>query len=312
MTNTEYRDPKDLHVHPALKDIPELPEFELKAIRAGMKEAGILSPLLIDDKNRLLDDHSRTIWTCAKAWAMKQVPVQVRAGDYAELILIHSMLHRRHLTKSAMALALAPKIEILHKEMVKNQRKALISSVSPRSGVEPKLAYQTAEDMAESFGMGRSLYFMALQLEKAFNADVDSTGQPKLHSYEISGGSKDGALLQMTRRQYYTDRIFRAPTGNEHSDDTRPMGLGAALAGIEGENRTKERDKGDPNLKRLFMKMLGGAESQLEFWSTSQDEALTELENRAARLKPEKCEALAEMHARIAKIYKDQSKLNQA
>jgi hypothetical protein len=104
-------------------------------------------------------------------------------------------------------------------------------------------------------GISRVLMFQARKVIQEFDS-------PKKHPRVIEGGPRDGESVEMTLREYYEPRILRCMVGGEH-EAARPMGLGAVLAGIEGDRQTP-RQKPPSNQLELFATGLTGAFHQLK------------------------------------------------
>jgi len=264
----ELRDPAELagHYHPDLKSIPELAEDspEFLAIARGVQRCGIMQPLLVDEKGRILDDHSRTLLRCARRWQMKEVPVQVRESADVHLLIIHSLAHRRQLTKSAIAYLayphLAPAFEIARINHLEKLRKGQCFPVVPEGTTGAK----TVEELAVELGIGRTLFFEARDVHKKFE---DTRKYPRV----VQGGPQDGADVELTLREWYEPRILRPPIGGEH-ENNRPMGLGAVIAGIASDRA--DIKKGGPPKED---------DRQLQLFSNGLDQLFV----RAARLSPE-------------------------
>jgi len=237
----ELRDPADLvnHYHPALRNIPELADDsdEFLAIARGMQKCGIIQPLLVDEKGRILDDHSRTLLRCARRWQYPEVPVQVRDSSDVHLLIIHSLAHRRQLTKSAIAYLacphLEPAFEIARSNRLEKLQKGQYSSVVH----EETTAAKTMYELAESMGISRRILFDAANVHKEFE---DTRKYPRT----VMGGAQDGAEVELTLREWYEPRILRSPIGGEH-EINRPMGLGGVIAGIASD-RLAVRKGGPP------------------------------------------------------------------
>jgi hypothetical protein len=269
----ELRDPADLigHYHPALRDIPELPDDspEFLAIASGMHKCGIIQPLLVDEKGRILDDHSRTLLRCARRWQCPEVPVQVRDSADVHLLIIHSLAHRRQLTKSAIAYLACPHLDqafnISREKGWENLKKGQFSPGVAAATAGPT----TVENLAVLMGIERNLLFEARKVRKEFE---DTRKYPRT----VMGGAQDGAEAELTLREWYEPLILRSPVGGEH-ESNRPMGLGGVIAGIASD-RLAVRKGGPPR----------DADRQLELFTSG----LGQLLLRASRLGgPEKIRA---------------------
>ena len=301
------RDPNDFKpgkFHPALKLIPELAQDseEFLALAAAVKKCGFIRPLLVDTEGRLVDDHSRSLWRVALRWQLTAVPCLVTPEPM--LALIHSLKDVRHMTKSAIAYLLLPVVENQVKAALAQHRENLSKgqyktfSASGGEGLVPSAP--TLPKLCEELGFSEDMLDRARKVHDEFLSKT-------VYTFDVVGGPQDGSVKQCTLKEYFEPRILQTPVGGEH-EQNRPMGLGAVMAAIAGIRATKDKGRPEKNLSRLFKKILGGSENQLEFWQESQSAAVAEIERRAAQLEPKTCEQLAAMHAQMAKIYRDHSK----
>ena len=297
----QQRDPNDLSVHPSLKEIPELTEDELKPIRSGMKQCGLIQPLLVDDHNRILDDHSRTLWLCAKKWQHKTVPVQVRTDD-VDVLIIHSLVHRRHLSKSALAYLAEPRLQNAIKTAVHNYRQNLAKGQQIPVGSQELTGAPTIAQLAESLGLSESTLDRAREVRGLFKAHSKSM------DFVVEGGPEDGSVVSCTLQAWFEPKILKAYAGGEH-EGSRPLGLGAVISAIQGILATKDNKRietrGQMELfERHFIK---GSGNHYKYWhsmsATSRREALEKLAARAETMKPEDCMGAAEFYREIAKVY---------
>lgn len=231
------RDPMELrgHYHPALKLVPELPEEspEFLAIAAGVGQCGLIQPLLIDEQGRILDDHSRTMLRCAIRWQLKTVPVQVGNSDDIHLIIIHSLAHRRHLSKSAIAYLACPHLE----PAFEHARQRKLKQIKENSVVSSGDYFNTVEDMANALGIGRNLLFEAQRVHQAF-------ADKKIYTFNVRGGAQDGEIVECTLKAWFEPKLLQPFVGGEH-ESNRPLGLGGILAGIASV-KEGNRGKFDP------------------------------------------------------------------
>lgn len=231
------RDPRELrgHVHPALKSIPELAEDspEFLAIAAGVGQCGIIQPLLVDGQGRILDDHSRTLLRCALRWQIKTVPIQITSEDNIDLLIIHSLAHRRHLSKSAIAYLAVPHLE----PAFEYARLRKLKQIKENPVVSPGDYFKTVEDMASALGIGRNLLFEARKVHQAFT-------DRKIYTFNVQGGSRDGDIVECSLKAWYEPKLLQPFIGGEH-EAKRPLGLGGILAGIASV-KEGNRDKFNP------------------------------------------------------------------
>ena len=218
------RDPAELrgHYHPALKILPELPDDspEFLAISAGVKKCGIIQPLLINDQGQILDDHSRTLLRSALRWQLKAVPVCVRYEDDVHMIIIHSLAHRRHLSKSAIAYLAYPHLG----PAFEYARQRKLKQIKDSEVVSAETTEATVEDLAAALGIGRNLLFEAQKVHKEFS-------DKKTYSFNVRGGPHDGDVVECTLKAWFEPKLLQPFVGGEH-EVNRPLGLGGIMAGI--------------------------------------------------------------------------------
>lgn len=307
----QTRDPQHLkHLHPALKHVPALPESsdEFLAIAAGLKKAGFIRPILIDQEERIIDDHSRTLWLAAKRWQLKEVPVQVCDSADAPLLLLNSLAHHRHLSKSAIAYLavphLQPALDAARLKKLENLRKGQEISERTLSGLSGNdSSAQTKEELAVELGISRTLLNLAIEVRKSFE-------DKKPYTFNIVGGSKDGSSATMTLKEWFEPKLLQPFVGGEH-EQNRPMGLGGIKAGITAVI------EGDPS------KFSGKKAQQMEFFigaftkdysnwhklsTTAKNEALEAITKKAERMTAEQCEANAAALRDAAEVYADAAK----
>jgi hypothetical protein len=231
------RDPMELrgHYHPALKMLPELPEesTEFLAIASGVQKCGIIQPLLINDQGQVLDDHSRTLLRCAIRWQLKAVPVCVRYEDDVHMLIIHSLAHRRHLSKSAIAYLAVPHLE----PAFEHARQRKLKQIKENSVVSSDTTEATVEDMANALGIGRNLLFEAQRVHQVF-------ADKKVYTFNVRGGAADGEIVECTLKAWFEPKLLQPFVGGEH-ESNRPLGLGGILAGIASV-KEGNRGKFDP------------------------------------------------------------------
>jgi len=302
-TKIEQRDPNDLrgHIHPALKLIPELDEAapEFLAIAAGVGKCGIIQPLLVDEQGRILDDHSRTLLRCALRWQRKSVPVNVRASEDVHLLIIHSLAHRRHLSKSAIAYLAYPHLQPAF-EIARANKLAKLAK-NPENAVVASADYgaKTVEDLGKELGIERSMLFEAKKVHELF-------ADKKVYTFNVRGGATDGDNVEMTLRAWFEPKLLQAFVGGEH-EQNRPLGLGGIIAGITA---VKEGDKSKfaPKMSQgdffadLFTRDL---QKFNKLTDSRRSAALAVIEKSAAELPPEECDAAADTMFEMGRIYRD-------
>lgn len=303
----QIRDPQHLKsIHKSLRLVPELPEGseEFLALAAGLKKAGFIRPILIDQEDHIIDDHSRNLVRAARRWQMKEVPVQVCSSADAPMLLIHSLAHVRHLSKSAIAYLavphLQPALDAARMAKLEKLRKGQeIPVVSAEDDGD-----KTVEDLAEELGIGRNLIFLAREVRRSFE---DKTP----YTFNIVGGPKDGSSATMTLKEWFEPRLLQPFVGGEH-EQNRPMGLGGIKAGItaviEGDP-SKFNPKGKPQQMDFFTEMFTrDARKFIKLPEAKRQKAFDAVEQLAAETPPEECEQLAATYKQMAKIYTDAAK----
>ena len=311
----EQRDPiefKPGKFHPALKQIPELSQEcdEFLALAATVKKTGFIRPLLVDEEGRLVDDHSRTLWRVALRWQLKAVPVQVVKSAEANLLLVHSLAHVRHMTKSAIAYLLLPVLEnevraalAVHREkLAKGQYMTVVAS-GDNSGIPEA---PTLEKLCADLGFSKDMLDRARIVHAAF---LDK----KSYSFTVIGGAGDGSVVECTLKDWFEPKILRTPHGGEH-EQNRPLGLGGVISAIEGIKATKDKSRNETGgqmelFEKSFIKTSG---SHYKYWhgmsAASRREALEKLASKADFMKPADCEGMAEFYREIAKVYAEAAK----
>lgn len=281
-STTQLFDTAHVTIHPQLKAIPALakdsPEFI--AIALGVRESGFVTPLICDMQHRVMDDHSRTLLEVARRWQILEVPIVIRPVDEAPQIALHSLLHRRHLSKAALAFLAYPLVKPAF-EHARKWRLALVGMTNEerkkgsiaRSMLDQKwannpefsadleeTAYRNPADYAERLGVSKSYLEKAQEVHKIFEADS------RKYTVQVFGGPADGSLQELTLREYFTPRILAPYWGDEH-EQHKPMGLTAVLKAIPSlrEDPQKYNPHGRDNQMELF---TGAALMPLKRWDS--------------------------------------------
>ena len=303
LKNIQLRDPQHLKnkYQPALRRLPELPDGseEFLALCAGLKKVGFIQPILVDEADNVIDDHSRSLLRAAIRWQFKDVPVQVRSSLDAPMLRIHSLAHVRHLSKSAIAYLavpdLQPALDASRQRRLENLRKTpdILDSNSVAVGE------QTLEELAAELGISKYLLTMAAQVRKAFE-------DKKLYTFNVQGGAKDGDCVEMTLKDWFEPRILQAYVGGEH-EQNRPMGLGGILAGITAV-REGDKSKFAPKPKQgdFFADLFTTDLQKFNKLSDSRRAAaLAAVHQAAEELPPEECDKAADTMFEMGRIYRE-------
>jgi hypothetical protein len=250
-----YLDPSELTIHPAAKKLPSMAKDDERFIWLidSIRERGINQPLQADSEHRVLDGRERL--KAAKQLQLKAVPVIIRDGDSATLIL-DAILHRKHYTKGALAYLAFPlfasALEESKKrrlENLKNAENAPFSRSSP-SGL-------SAEDIAEKCGVGRSLFFQAGQLHKLFRESDKAIEEWEMANPHGGEGRPDDL------RARFEPEILMQPVGGEKR---HIRGLGDIIAGIAGMNSTKGQPLQKPLQLDLFEDAWHDLKTRAGYW----------------------------------------------
>jgi hypothetical protein len=294
--------------HPSLKLIPELSQEsdEFLALAATVKKTGFIRPLLVDEEGRLVDDHSRSLWRVALRWQMKSVPVQLVKSADANLLIIHSLAHVRHLSKSAIAYLAEPQLQehirISLERYRKNLAKGQYFSTPPEAASDGGTNPPKLEQLAADLGFSKDTLDRAREVRSLFKA------HPQKRDFIVEGGEQDGTVVSCTFQEWYEPKILRAFAGGEH-ESSRPLGLGAVIAAIQGNLATKDKGRietrGQMELfDRSFIKASG---NHYKYWhsmnSTSREYALAKLAAKAEAMKPEDRDGASEFYREVAKVY---------
>ena len=302
----DLRDPQHLKgkYNPALKLVPELPEGseEFLALAAGVKRAGFIRPILIDHEERVIDDHSRSLLRVALRWQFTEVPVKVCGSADAPMLLIHSLAHVRHLSKSAIAYLAVPQLQ----PAIDASRLRRLENLRKNPDIAENLSVgdrdQTVPELASELGVSHYMLEMAISVRKAFE-------DKKVYSFNVQGGSKDGSVQECTLKEWFEPRLLQAYVGGEH-EQNRPMGLGGILAGITAV-REGDKSKFAPKPKQsdffgdLFSEQIGKFTALPE---AKRAAALAVMQKSAEELEPEECEAAADTLQAMAKVYRAAAK----
>lgn len=302
LKNIQLRDPQHLKnkYQPALRRLPELPEGseEFLALCAGIKKVGFIRPILVDEADNVIDDHSRTLLRAALRWQLKEVPVQVRSSQDAPMLRIHSLAHVRHLSKSAIAYLaipdLQPALDAARAHQLENLRKSPENAEAYSVGFEAK----TLHELARELGISDYMLDMAIKVRKEFE-------DKKTYTFNVAGGAKDGACVESTLKDWYEPKILQAYVGGEH-EQNRPMGLGGILAGITAV-REGDKSKFAPKPKQgdffadLFTDHIHKFNGLTE---AKRAAALAVISKEAEELPAEECLAAAATLEAMAKVYK--------
>lgn len=301
------RDPAELrgHIHPALKSIPELAEDsqEFLAIAAGVGQVGVLNPLLVDEQGRILDDHSRTVLRCALRWQLREVPVQVLPDANAPMVIIHSLIHRRHLTKAACLYLTwnlyGPAVEKAVEQQRIRVAKGIKKANDLQDGLSPSYA-KTKEELARELGCDPKMFDLCAKVVKLF-ADPKKYWVPHLTN-------PDSDPVELTLREYFEPKLLRAPIGGEH-EQNRPIGFAGILAGAESikeenkegafSSRKNLNERGQMFLFERKVDLAGGWKYYMKSSDEERQRYVEHFRQLVARLSDDEKDAMAEFFGKL-------------
>lgn len=261
---TDRRDPNDLKLHPLRKTIllwskddPRLDHLS-DSVAEGFDEA---KPIVVIEPNLVIEGVGR--WLAAKRQQLRSVPVVVT--EEAPTLVLMRDLHRRHLSKGAIAYLLDPIWEEIVRDGIRSRSENLKKGQCSPENVLIRDREQTmASDLCARLGVSQSTMEKARQVHKLF---LD----PKPYPFPTPEGD-----VEMTLKAWFEPKILAQHEGDEH-DGQRPLGLGAVLKAIGSIKVTKGSARlVDPQLE-LFTGGLGVVSKRFVYWTQFSDE-----EKRAA------------------------------
>lgn len=271
-----HLDPATIRVHPLAKNLHTLADDD--PVFLGMVDSMIErgfdpdKPLSVTADHQIVDGRHR--WQAARRAGLKQVPcVQVDASQ-ASTIILANIVTRKHFTKSALAFDCFPLLqnafEASQARRLENLKKGPIFP-KPTQLVSGK----SVAEFAAQLGISDELFRQAAKVHEIFAQDEEYAAQ-------------------------MLPRLFARPTGGEH-EYTRPVGLGAIIAGWSGRRKTKDQPRPEsPVVKQLelFDESFRTLRSATKSWSRiappDQDRVIQQFRAVAAAMPRELRQALIE------------------
>lgn len=177
------RKPQDLKVHP---DVGHLPAWakeseEFQALVRDVDQRGIDVPLMINERNQVIDGRHRLRAAQELGW-IEEMPCQVVPDSALPAIVKASLCHRRHYPKGTLAYIFLPYWDQAV-ENGENRKKANVS----RKSLHDTIGEMTTEEVAEEFGISREVFFRASRLRVFFaeNPDAKAEWEPRILSGEV-------------------------------------------------------------------------------------------------------------------------------
>lgn len=273
-------DPCADHVRPhhCIKHIPEWPDNgpQMEQLRRDMQDPGLCAPIQLTPKLELVDPDSRERWRAARALQLTEIPVHWVAETDVELALIHTLCHRKHLTKSALAYLVYPVLEPALEQLRKIKRNQYSKGEIEESLL--RRLSKTVADYADQIGIGRNLIFEAKKVHDIFAENPAYKAQME-------------------------PRLLAQPIGGEH-EQFRPVGLGAIVAGWHGKKNEDRPLARSPQLE-LFTGAVGNVFKRFVYWTQMEPAqrraAFEQIEGYLDRMEGKDREALADMLLALAK-----------
>ncbi|MDF3129258.1 ParB N-terminal domain-containing protein [Kiritimatiellaeota bacterium B1221] len=226
----------ELHAHPLLERIPELPYDcpERRALVESIRSEGLLQPLLVKDRE-IVDGRHRH--DACRTLGLETIPCIEVEGDIADII-VDSLTQRRHYTKSAIALAAMPLMQAYIAAGRARSIKALENGGSTDFALSAK-STDTHQQFAEKLGVSKRLVGYAQDIFKKLetlgshildnNESVEDWVERSVYQEGMGLGTvlqgmaaieanKSGQAQQgLKKREQYEQLIFKhLETSNKH------------------------------------------------------------------------------------------------
>lgn len=197
----------DITIHPRIRKMPRLANDDPRYLNMieAWKLAKVIPPVYLTEKFELIDGRHR--YWFLKSQKAETIPAIVVETNDIDAVILGSLAGRNHISKGTRAYLAYPFVESAYKA-AQSRRIAMLTK-DPNADLSEHGGGQTVDDLAESLGISHDLLVQARKIHEAFSANAD------------------------LRKQFESQIL--APED--------PMGLGACLAGIAGQESTKGRTK---------------------------------------------------------------------
>lgn len=294
----EQLDPATLRLHALARAIDDGDEDSPRqlALADSIHEFGISTPLLITQKNEILDGARRL--RAAKRYQLESVPcVRVPAGEEASR-LIAAIQHHRGYTPSQKCYRIVVSgalDEAFAAAKVNKKANVYGSAETALPGVF------TAEELADHLGIARRTLMYCRELVTRY----------WINDKKRTITDRDGQTeTEVTFREFFEPRLLR---------EEDPYWVGYVLTAIkqildqeDKGNHTGGRPQAISRQLSLFHDVFQTELKRWEYWEafTAKEKSVHFERVRAAveELEPEKCEGLADYHAKLAAEFKSASK----
>jgi hypothetical protein len=213
-----------------------------------------IPPIVVTPLGEIMDGERR--WLAARQLQWDRIGVIRRPETEAASIIVDSLMGQRHLTKGAKIYLILPLLE----DFVESAERRRLANLKQgtktieKALIFPKSTERTSgkgwDDLAERFGVGRTLFFQALQVRRLFTLTAS-------HKFEFQDGR------QRTLKDHFEPQLLDAES---------PMGLGEILKGCgwfvdENGNPKKQLPPPDRNSHlHYFEHAWGNFSKQWERW----------------------------------------------
>lgn len=177
----------DLSFHKAIQELPGIPEDLFHALLEDIHERGMSAPLVVDEKNCVIDIDSADRLRAALKLNVHEVPVVRRPNDEALATIIASIARRRNYSKSAVAYVLFPFFE---PALVESRARRSRNLKNNHDSAQNALSRNSAEAIALGAGISRRLFFQAAEVHKLFKKHprAKESIEPQILSGDLSLG----------------------------------------------------------------------------------------------------------------------------
>jgi hypothetical protein len=157
----------EIELHPLVANLPRWADdsAEMTDLTRDIAARGIDQPLLVTvcaERGCYLLIDGRHRFAAARLAGLEQVPVLEREEEEAADIVLHSLVNRRHFTKSAQAYLCYPVLAAMAPDKPGRRNQSIESTNS-----------KSIEDLCADLGFSRDLYFQAKQIHEKFSSRPD-------------------------------------------------------------------------------------------------------------------------------------------
>ena len=147
---------------------------------SDVADNGILVPVIITEDNLLVDGRHR--YFAAKRAQLAEIPCQIIAQDNVAQIILRTLIHRRHYTKSQLAYIGYPLFQSAHDEIISKR----VDAIKTGNNTLPK----TVEHLSVELGVSVDLFRFAARVHQIFAEDPSykELMEPKILDTEAPTG----------------------------------------------------------------------------------------------------------------------------